>query len=144
MTNVIDTTRPAELNRDSITHLVTQFYNDVRADPLLGPTFEAVLGNRWASHLPRMVAFWSTVMLGSRSFSGNVFVKHMAVPGVTALHFERWLQLWALHTTTMFDGAQARHLQKVASDIARNLYRGYFGNAAGFDVIAPEMRHGGR
>jgi hypothetical protein len=44
----------------------------------------------------------------------------------------------------MFDDAQARHLQKVASDIARNLYRGYFGNAAGFDLIARETRHGGR
>ena len=144
MNSVIDQPRRAELHLDSITQLVTQFYDDVRADPLLGPTFETVLGSRWASHLPRMVEFWSTVMLGSRSFSGNVFAKHMAVPGVTARHFERWLHLWALHTQTMFDGPQARHMQKVASDIARNLYRGYFGNAAGFDVIALETRHGGR
>lgn len=57
MNSVIDTARTAELNRDSITQLVIQFYNDVRADSLLGPTFDAVLGNRWASHLPCMVAF---------------------------------------------------------------------------------------
>jgi hypothetical protein len=54
------------------------------------------------------------------------------------------VHLWALHTGTMFDGAQARHMQKVASDIARNLYRGYFGNAVGFDVIALETHHGSR
>lgn len=144
MNSVIDPPGRAELHLDSITTLVTQFYDDVRADPLLGPTFETVLGDRWASHLPRMVAFWSTVMLGSRSFSGNVFAKHMAVPGVTARHFERWLHLWALHTRTMFGGAEAGQLQQVAGDIARNLYRGYFGNAAGFDLIALETRHGGR
>ena len=45
---------------------------------------------------------------------------------------------------TQFDGAQARHLQKVAGDIARKLYRGCFGNAADFDVIALETRHGSR
>lgn len=144
MNSVIDTARAAELNRDSITQLGTPFYTNVRADSLLGPVFEAVLGKRWASHLPCMVAFWSTVMLGGRSFPGNVFAKNMAVLGVTALHFERWLRLWALHTGTMFDGAQEHHQQKVASDIARNLYRGHFGNAAGFDVIALETRHGGR
>jgi len=98
MNSVIDTTRTAELNRDSITQLVNQF----------------------------------------------VFASHMAVPGVTAVHFERWLQLRALHTRTVFDCAKARHLRKVASNIARNLYSGYFGNAAGFDVIALETRHGVR
>lgn len=144
MNRVIEQPPRAELHLDSITQLVTRFYYDVRADALLGPTFENVLGTRWTSHLPRMVEFWSTVMLGSRSFSGNVFAKHMAVPGVTAGHFERWLHLWTLHTQALFDASQARRLQKVASDIARNLYRGYFGNVAGFDTIALETRHGSR
>jgi hemoglobin len=138
MKSLIDTSKPAELNRDSITQLVTRFYDDVRADCVLGPTFEAVLGGRWASHLPRMVEFWSTVTLGSRSFTGNVFARHMAVPGVTTLHFERWMRLWTLHTQSLFDHATARQLQEVASGIARNLYRGYFGHPAGFDVIASE------
>ncbi len=144
MYSVIDQPKRTELHLDSITQLVTRFYFDVRADPLLGPAFETVLGSRWASHLPRRFAFWSTVMLGSRSFSGDVFAKHMVVPGVTARHFERWLQLWALHTQTLFDDPQARHLQKAASDITRNLYRGHSRNAAGFDVIALETRHVGR
>jgi hypothetical protein len=131
MNSVIDTARTAELNRDSITQLVTQFYNDAcrlpahhfRSRALQPLGFAPPMHGRLLEHRD-----------AGQSQPGNVFA--MAVPGVTALHFERWLQLWALHTTTMFDGAQARHLQKVASDIARNLYRGYFGNAAGFDVIA--------
>jgi len=144
MSNVIDKPEPAELNRDSITRLVTRFYADVRADSVLGPTFEFVLGGRWASHLPRMVEFWSTVALGSRSFTGNVFARHMEVPGVTALHFERWMRLWTSHTQALFDRTTARRLQDVASSIARNLYRGYFGHPAGFDVIASEVAHDGR
>lgn len=144
MNSVIATSGPAELNRDSIALLVTRFYEDVRADSLLGPTFEAVLGGRWDSHLPLMVEFWSTVTLGSRSFTGNVFASHMAVPGVTASHFERWIRLWTWHTQALFGRATARPLQEVARGIARNLYRGYFGHPAGFDLIASEMAHDGR
>jgi hemoglobin len=134
--------RPAAIDRESITRLVHRFYDDVRADEVLGPTFEAVLGERWATHLPRMVEFWSTVMLGTRSFSGNVFGKHMVVPGVTPLHFRRWLALWLAHTGAAFDATTAAELQQVASGIARNLYRGYFGHAAGFDAIQSELDHG--
>lgn len=127
MNRITDVRKPVALNRDSITQLVMQFYEDVRADSILGPTFEAALEGRWASHLSRMIEFWSTVALGSRSFTGNVFAKHMAVPGVTAVHFERWLHLWSWHTQALFDHATARRLQQAADGIARNLYRGYFG-----------------
>jgi hemoglobin len=133
---------PAAVDRASITQLVHRFYDDVRTDRLLGPTFDAVLCDRWAAHLPRMVEFWSTVMLGSRSFNGNVFARHMAVPGVTQDHFDRWLRLWALHTQALFDRDTARRLQAVASGIARQLYRGYFGHTAGFEGVESEACHG--
>ncbi len=133
---------PAALDRESITRLVHRFYDDVRADDVLGPTFDAVLGGRWAAHLPRMVEFWSTVMLGTRSFTGNVFGRHMAVDGVTPLHFRRWLALWTTHTTALFEAATAREMQQVASGIARNLYRGYLGSTAGFESIESELTDG--
>ncbi|MEO7245047.1 MAG: group III truncated hemoglobin [Rubrivivax sp.] len=142
MSSTASIARPAAIDRESITRLVHRFYDDVRADEVLGPTFEAVLGERWATHLPRMVEFWSTVMLGTRSFSGNVFGKHMAVPGVTPLHFRRWLALWLAHTGAAFDATTAGELQQVATGIARSLYRGYFGQTAGFDGIEAELDHG--
>jgi hemoglobin len=144
MNSAASNARPAAIDRESIARLVHRFYDDVRADEVLGPTFEAVLGERWPTHLPRMVEFWSTVMLGTRSFSGNVFGKHMAVPGVTPPHFRRWLALWHAHTAAAFDAATAGELQQVASGIARNLYRGYFGHAAGFDGIEAELAHATR
>ncbi|ODU58398.1 MAG: hypothetical protein ABT02_14690 [Comamonadaceae bacterium SCN 68-20] len=141
MNSVVDTSRPAELNRDSIAQLVTRFYDDVRAHSILGPTFKAVLSGRRAPHLPRMVEFWSTVALGSRSFTGNVFASHMAVPGVTASHVGRWIRLWTLHTQALFDPATARQLQEWPRGIARELCRGYFGHPPRFDLIASEMAH---
>ena len=63
---------------ESITRLVHGFYGDVRQDPLLGPVFEKALHGQWDAHLQRLVDFWSTVALGTRSFKGDVFGKHMA------------------------------------------------------------------
>lgn len=136
--------RPTTLDRASIDRLVHDFYDDVRNDEVLRPTFEAVLGERWSTHLPRMVEFWSTLMLSTRSFSGNVFGTHMAVPGVTPLHFRRWLALWQAHTGAAFDATTTSELQQVARGIARNLYRGYFGQAASFDGIESELEHASR
>ena len=87
------TSQPRQPTRESLTELVHGFYADVRADPLLGPVFEEALRERWEPHLARMVEFWSTVALGSKSFKGNVFAKHMALQGVTPAHFAAWVKL---------------------------------------------------
>lgn len=133
----------AVADRDAIIRLVYRFYEDVRADDLLGPTFEAVLAGRWATHLPRMVEFWSTLLIGSRSFSGNVYGKHMALAGIAPRHFERWLRLWFATTARLFVPTVAARLQHMALGIARNLHRGYFNDDAGFARIETGLRHAG-
>lgn len=136
------TTIPAVVDRSAIEHLVYSFYDDVRADPLLGPTFQAVLADRWATHLPRMVDFWSTMILGTRNFSGNVFGKHMALEGIGPTHFSHWLRLWFAKSGELFAPPVAHQLQFMALGIARNLYRGYFGDDGGFAKIESELKHG--
>ncbi|WP_395702023.1 hypothetical protein [Aquabacterium sp.] len=39
MNSVIDSSKPAELNRDAIAQRVTRFHEHRRADSILGPTF---------------------------------------------------------------------------------------------------------
>ena len=73
------TDRVDMLSRERITLLIHSFYDEVRSDPDLAPVFNPVIGENWEPHLQRMVAFWSTVALGERSFRGNVFAKHMAL-----------------------------------------------------------------
>lgn len=111
----------------SVHALVHGFYAGVRADPLLGPVFENALQDRWEAHLARMVDFWSTVLLGSKSFRGDVFRKHMALQGVTPAHFAAWVRLWELHTARLFAPDAAHDLQVAAHGIARQLFTGYFG-----------------
>ncbi|AVO47919.1 globin [Melaminivora suipulveris] len=113
---------------ESVHRLVHGFYAEVRADAELGPLFDGAIGDHWDTHLARMVDFWSTVMLGARSFRGDVFSKHMALDGVQPGHFATWLQLWQRTTEAIFIPEVARELQTVAHGIARNLFRGYFGH----------------
>lgn len=123
---------------ETITALVHGFYADVRQDPLLGPVFEHALHGRWDAHLQRLVDFWSTVALGTRSFRGDVFSKHMALEGVTPAHFAAWVGLWKKHTEQLFAPDVARDLQVAAHGIARNLFRGYFGSEPGFIARHPD------
>jgi hemoglobin len=120
------------ITQERLATLVHAFYADVRADPLLGPVFEQALADRWEPHLERMVAFWSTVALGSKSFTGNVFGKHMALADVTPAHFAAWVRLWGEHTERLFHAKDARELQITAHGIARNLFQGYFGTRPTF------------
>jgi hemoglobin len=115
------------LDRDAIAALVHTFYDDVHADPVLGPVFIDALGGGWDAHLARMVEFWSTVMLGSREFQGNVFGKHMALSGIEPDHFRRWLALFQATTTRLFAPDVANEFVLVAGRIAASLQYGYFG-----------------
>lgn len=82
------------VNENSIADMVDTFYGAIRQDQLLGPTFAAAIGNDWASHLTKMKAFWSSVLLATRTYKGNPMVAHLLLPRLTGSHFERWLQLW--------------------------------------------------
>ncbi len=124
------------LDRAGLRRLVDAFYVDVRRDELLGPVFASAIHD-WEPHLQRMTEFWSTVMLGTRSFKGNVYQKHVALAetsNVKPEHFLRWITLWHRHTDAMFPGETALELQETAEGIGRNLFYGFFQQFARFVV----------
>ncbi len=116
-----------ELNRESITTLVHTFYDEVRADPVLGPVFNVAIGSHWDTHLGRMVDFWCTTMLKTKEFQGNVFGKHMALTGIEPEHFRRWLELFQSTSARLFAPPIATELAMVARRIAASLQLGFFG-----------------
>lgn len=114
--------------RDDLARLVDRFYAEVFRDPELGPLFRPLAGARWPAHRLRMTEFWSTVLLHTRSFRGNVMRKHVALlPALQPAHFARWLTLWRRHTAEQLPPADADALFATACGIARNLHLGCFG-----------------
>jgi hemoglobin len=101
--------------RDDITILVDQFYGKVNQDELLAPVFGHV---DWVKHLPVMYNFWSSMLLGDRSYEGNPFQKHIDLP-IQSKHFDRWLELFVGTVNENFDGSKAEEVKMRAQSIAQ-------------------------
>lgn len=82
------------VDENSIAGMVDTFYGAIRYDRMLGPIFEGEIGDDWGPHLAKMKAFWSSVLLASRTYKGNPMIAHLRLPRLTSAHFERWLELW--------------------------------------------------
>lgn len=82
------------LDEPGLARLVTHFYTQVRADPLLGPVFNRAIAD-WPEHLRKLADFWSSVMLTTGRYKGQpmpAHVRHRAE--ITPAMFKRWLALW--------------------------------------------------
>jgi hemoglobin len=98
--------------------LVDSFYERVNADALLAPVFNDFAGVNWASHLPTMYTFWSSVLLGTASYHGRPFPKHLALP-VGREHFDRWLEIFTGTVDALFEGEKAEEAKMRGYSIAQ-------------------------
>ncbi len=108
-----------------IERLVRRFYVKVRADALLGRVFEAQILD-WEPHLQRMCAFWSSVALMSGRYHGSPMTRHLPLP-IDAVHFDRWLDLFAETASEVCPPAAAAHFLERARRIAESLELGIAG-----------------
>ena len=129
-----------------IERLVRTFYARVRADELIGPIFSARIAD-WEPHLERMCAFWSSVALMSGAYHGQPMQKHLPLP-VDALHFDRWLALFAQTANEVTPPKAAAHFIKLAERVAESLELGVAGAhgrllAKGERFTFQQQGHGG-
>lgn len=110
-----------DISEEQIAELVDRFYARVRGDEMLGPIFEAAIGDHWGPHLARMRAFWSSVMLASRTYKGNPMVAHLNLPRLTREHFDRWLEMWRQTTGELCTEAAGAQFVAKAEMIAERL-----------------------
>lgn len=98
--------------------LVHTFYDQVRADELLGPVFAAIIKDNWDAHLSRMTDFWSTLLLYTKKYKDDPMPKHLPLP-IDKTHFDRWLLLFNQTIDDLFDGQVAENAKKRANSIAK-------------------------
>lgn len=79
------------------------FYSKLLADPLTAPKFAHL---DLPAHMPKIVAFWSFVLLEKEGYKTNVFEKHLHL-NLEKIHFERWLHYFFETTDAMFAGKNA-------------------------------------
>ena len=94
--------------------LVNTFYERVKTDLLLAPVFAHV---NWPHHLPVMYSFWSSMLLGTQTYSGNPLQKHLPLK-IAAPHFDAWLKIWHQTIDDLFLGAVAEEAKMRGRSIA--------------------------
>lgn len=104
--------------------LVRSFYARVQRDELLGPIFAAHVHD-WEQHLGHLIDFWSALLRGTRRFAGSPMQKHMAIDGLSAELFERWLGLFAETTASLGNTPMQRLADDAAARIGDNFWRRY-------------------
>jgi hemoglobin len=102
------------IHREDIEALVNTFYAKVNADTLLGPVFSHV---DWPHHLPIMYNFWSSMLLGDKSYSGNPLQRHLHLP-INKNHFDQWLAIFKKTVDELFAGEKAEEVKMRAHAIA--------------------------
>ncbi|AYB32131.1 group III truncated hemoglobin [Chryseolinea soli] len=106
--------KPDLSSRAQVEKLISAFYARVSEDALLGPVFRHV---DWPHHLPIMVNFWSSMLLGDQSYRGNPFQKHIHLP-IGREHFDQWLHLFYTTLNEHFSGPIAEEAKTRAASIA--------------------------
>lgn len=117
--------KPDITGRAEIETLVNTFYDRVRGDDLLGFIFDDVAKTDWTAHLPKMHAFWETVLFRSGGYTGNPLAVHARLVPQTAMarpQFDRWLTLFSATVDDLFAGENAGHIKRCAEDMANVIH----------------------
>ena len=91
-----------------IERLVSLFYDKVNQDDLLSEVFNVHAKTNWESHLPKMVQFWSGILLDTSEYRGKPFEAHAKQSDhISPEHFKRWIALFRETISENFEGEKA-------------------------------------
>ena len=88
---------------ERVAFLVETFYSRVLKDELLAPHFKHL---DFKQHFPRMIAFWSFILLDKEGYKGNVFDKHVGL-NIHQAEFDKWMYYFTGTVNDFFEGEKA-------------------------------------
>lgn len=112
----------ASITPEQVSQLVDSFYERVRGDIQLAPLFTAHMSGSWDVHLPRMKAFWRSVLLKTGEYKGQPVPAHAKMQDVTTQDFSRWLTLFGVTVREVFVPEAWPIVMAVAERIATSLW----------------------
>lgn len=89
--------------KEDVTLLVNRFYDAVLKNDALAPFF---INLNFEKHLPKMIHFWSFVLLDEPGYTTNVTEKHEKMPLSMEL-FDLWVHLFKHTVDELFVGEKA-------------------------------------
>ncbi len=116
------------ITQDQISRLVDEFYDRVFADARLGPIFLKHIGEDRRAHMRTMKQFWSSVLLKTRTYSGQPVPVHLKLSEVRRDDFAIWLGHFRGTATGIFEPEAAAVVIASAERIAESLKLAMFGS----------------
>jgi hemoglobin len=107
--------------RKDIETLMNSFYSKALTDEIIGYFFTEVAPLNMAVHMPLIVDFWETVLLGKAAYKGNVMQVHQHIHHLSTFkeaHFERWVSLFHQTVNELYSGDHAELAKQRAESIA--------------------------
>ncbi len=121
--------RPDLTTRGAVDLLVTSFYREVVFDEVLEPVFSEVAEVDWARHIPVLVDYWTSLLLGTDGYRGSIMKVHRdlhAAAPIEREHCDRWYSLWVGCVDERWSGPVAdrakRHAGVLMAGMARHLF----------------------
>ena len=116
------------ITQDQISRLVDEFYDRVFADARLGPIFLKHIGEDRSAHMRTMKQFWSSVLLKTRTYSGQPVPVHLKLSEVRCEDFAIWLGYFRETANEIFEPDAAAIIVASAERIAESLQLAMFGS----------------
>ena len=116
-----------------ISQLVDTFYARVRRDEIIGPIFNQSIAD-WPAHLALLKTFWSSVLLGARTYKGDPMMTHLQLP-LEEQHFARWLALFAQTARETMPPGHAEMVIAKSQRIAQNFRNAIAYQKSGAQIV---------
>jgi hemoglobin len=115
--------------REDLHLVVRRFYEKAIDDPIIGFFFTQVEPLNLDLHVPKVVDFWETMILGTNvmekgKYAGNMLEVHINVDKKARMqtgHFTRWLYLFHGSVDHFYQGTNADKLKHRATKMAGSM-----------------------
>jgi hemoglobin len=115
---LIDGAGANDLREEDLGQVLDTFYARLGEDDLLRSFFEHL---DMADHIPRIEAFWATIVFGTRRYADNAFAPHQRMQGLTGQHFSRWIETLEAVLDARFQGPATDRMKSAAHRIAYSM-----------------------
>jgi len=119
--------RYEKVDEQAIRVMVHTFYGCIRKHPRLGEIFERRLAGRWEEHLPKMEAFWQSVLMKNGAYKGKPVPAHLKQKELVSADYGDWLSVFRPVIRELFVPDLADEIILVAERIAQSLWLATFG-----------------
>lgn len=119
--------RYEKVDEQAIHVMVHTFYGCIREHPRLGEIFARRLDGRWEEHLPRMEAFWQSVLMKNGAYKGKPVPAHLQQKELVSADYGEWLGVFRPVVRELFVPDLADEIVALAERIAQSLWLATFG-----------------